>query len=589
MRVCVIGAGPSGLTTVKQLADEGHDVRCFERGGDIGGIWNRASDSEADAEEMKVFDSLILTISAKLMSYSDFVVPSDRNFFTHGQYRRYLGDYADRFDLRRRIALNTQVEHVRKNEDGTWSITATSGGTRETHVFDAVAVCSGPFQTPNRRSVPDLDRFEGEVVHSSSYRNNRRFAGRPILVVGLAESGADIAPDVSDVASAASSRFAPTRSSSRESTTASTRRTPRRPGRSSTTTSFRESARRSPCRRCTAIVGLPGWCSTRRPGPIASRSIAWRALWRRRVGPAGATRRTNPKADVWGPPTLDVACEWTGAHIDAINEWNKKAHGHDSNWSQRIIFSKNLSFIPNLVSGILGLVHSGVKSIAGQRVTLTDDKSDEFDLIMLCTGFTKDFSALGPDLAAKDNNVRNLYKHAFPFHHGGRLAFIGFMRPYTGGISIVAETQARSFALLCSGKHWVPADVDSRIAREKAWEDELVSRSPTPPVGIPLQSMFIDGIAKEIGCLMPVSKLLFRPRLLVRQWFYPFHQSSYRLTGPHSDPENATRELLSQKDGPGHVISRAVMLLPLLLMPSAVRPRFILLDRPPKRSTRPAT
>jgi len=31
MKVCVIGAGSSGLTTIKKLLDEGHDVTCFEK------------------------------------------------------------------------------------------------------------------------------------------------------------------------------------------------------------------------------------------------------------------------------------------------------------------------------------------------------------------------------------------------------------------------------------------------------------------------------------------------------------------------------------------------------------------------------
>ena len=53
MRVCVMGAGPSGLTTIKQLLDEGHDVQCFEKGSDLGGIWQRNPDPAADAEEMK--------------------------------------------------------------------------------------------------------------------------------------------------------------------------------------------------------------------------------------------------------------------------------------------------------------------------------------------------------------------------------------------------------------------------------------------------------------------------------------------------------------------------------------------------------
>ncbi|WP_443197803.1 NAD(P)-binding protein, partial [Pseudoalteromonas sp. GABNS16H] len=44
MKVCVIGAGPSGLTTIKQLLDENHDVTCFDANESVGGIWYRGGD-----------------------------------------------------------------------------------------------------------------------------------------------------------------------------------------------------------------------------------------------------------------------------------------------------------------------------------------------------------------------------------------------------------------------------------------------------------------------------------------------------------------------------------------------------------------
>lgn len=68
-------------------------------------------------------------------------------------------------------------------------------------LFDAVAVCSGPFKTPNR-TIAGLENFTGEIVHSSEYRNNERFRGKRVLIVGLAESGADIVRQIGDVASA---------------------------------------------------------------------------------------------------------------------------------------------------------------------------------------------------------------------------------------------------------------------------------------------------------------------------------------------------------------------------------------------------
>jgi hypothetical protein len=289
------------------------------------------------------------------------------------------------------------------------------------------------------------------------------------------------------------------------------------------------------------------------------------------------------------PPKLDVACEWTRENVDAINEWNRRSHDYASNWTQQIVFSKNVSFIPNLVNGKLRLNDKGVERIDGHRVTFKDGTSEEFDTILLCTGFKMDFGALGPDLAVKDNNVRNLYKHSFHPAHGGRLAFMGFVRPYTGGIPVVAEMQARYFALLCSGKHQLPADVETRIEREKAWEDRTVARSPRRPETIPSRTLFVDAIAKEIGCLMPLSQLLLRPRLFVRHWFYPFNQACYRLTGPHSDPAYAEREMMYDRIGPLDMTISTIFLLPLQFLPRSVHPKYVLHRYPKKAPSKPLT
>ena len=53
MRVCVIGAGLSGITTTKHLVDEGHEVTCYEKADSHGGVFSRN----------KIYDNLHLTIS----------------------------------------------------------------------------------------------------------------------------------------------------------------------------------------------------------------------------------------------------------------------------------------------------------------------------------------------------------------------------------------------------------------------------------------------------------------------------------------------------------------------------------------------
>jgi hypothetical protein len=532
---------------------------------------------------MKVFDNLILTVSSKLMAFSDFMPERPRLFFNRREYLEYLQAYAARFDLARHVRFHCHVTAIRKTHAGKWRLTVVAQGEAREHAFDAVALCCGPFQKPNL-DVTGLENFAGEVVHSYQYRNSARFRGKRVLVVGLAESGADILREISNVASQCTlairsySLALPRLFNGTHSTDAGTTRAHHYEA------WIRAFAHRYPAR------GLFG------DGP-AAKSLFW--LCSKLYGAAAAASsavagkrapRANGKNNLGQPSQplkLDIDTEWTSENIDAIDEWNRRAHNHQGNWVPRIIHCKNVSFIPNIVSGKIDVKDRGVAGIQGQRVFFHDQTEKEFDAIVLCTGFVRDFSLLGPDIRIADDNVRNLYKHAFHPDHGGRLALIGFVRPFTGGIPICAELQARYFALLCSDKLSLPADVRERIAREKAWEEACTALSPRHTESIPSQALFCDGIAKEIGCLMSVRELVARPRLFVRQWFYAFNQASYRLRGPHALGEAALRELLRDEPGPmgGGV---PILLFSLLsMMPRFVHPKNISitipgLPRPPK-------
>src|SRR5262245_11686050 len=107
MKVCVVGMGPIGLTTIKQLLDEGHEVTCFEKQNDLGGLWYR---NAGDADQTKAYDNLILTTSIRLMAFSDFMPEGERVFYTREQYLHYLRAYADKFRLRQHVQFETTVE-----------------------------------------------------------------------------------------------------------------------------------------------------------------------------------------------------------------------------------------------------------------------------------------------------------------------------------------------------------------------------------------------------------------------------------------------------------------------------------------------
>src|SRR5512132_4009838 len=97
-RVAVIGAGPSGLVTVKELLEEGHAPICFEKADDLGGVFRFAENDGG------VWESCRLTSSGLVTAFSDFPVPSDRaRHMTVHEYADYLAKYCEAFDVSRYI------------------------------------------------------------------------------------------------------------------------------------------------------------------------------------------------------------------------------------------------------------------------------------------------------------------------------------------------------------------------------------------------------------------------------------------------------------------------------------------------------
>lgn len=83
-RICVIGAGCSGLTTIRQLRDEGLDVVCFERSDAIGGLWYYKEKTEDGVAS--VARSTIINTSKEFSAFSDFPPPAHFPNFMHNSY-----------------------------------------------------------------------------------------------------------------------------------------------------------------------------------------------------------------------------------------------------------------------------------------------------------------------------------------------------------------------------------------------------------------------------------------------------------------------------------------------------------------------
>ncbi|MEU8122456.1 NAD(P)-binding domain-containing protein [Spirillospora sp. NPDC049024] len=191
-RVCVVGAGPAGLSAARAFRRLGIAYDQYERHSDVGGIWN------LDNPGTPMYESAHFISSRKTSGFFDFPMPEDfPDYPGHRLILQYTRDFADAYGLREAIRFGTAVSAVERSGDA-WAVTAEDGSCRR---YRAVVCATGVTWTPRMPRHPGT--FNGEIRHSSSYRSPEEFRGKRVLVVGLGNSGADIACDAAASAEAA--------------------------------------------------------------------------------------------------------------------------------------------------------------------------------------------------------------------------------------------------------------------------------------------------------------------------------------------------------------------------------------------------
>lgn len=198
-KVCIVGAGSSGIAACKTLHERGIPYDCFELGSGIGGMWRYQNDNGLSS----AYKSLHINTSRDTMAYSDYPLPRDwPPFPDHGKVLQYFESYVDHFGFRDTITFRTKVEQVTSVGNGDWDVTVVGpNGERRTNRYGAVLVANGHHWNPRLPSFPG--QFHGKQLHSHDYREPSMFVGKRVLVVGFGNSSCDIACESSRVAEAA--------------------------------------------------------------------------------------------------------------------------------------------------------------------------------------------------------------------------------------------------------------------------------------------------------------------------------------------------------------------------------------------------
>ncbi len=189
-RVCIIGAGPSGITAAKNCQLNGIAYDIFEKNDKVGGNWVFNSKTGHSS----VYENTHIISSRTMSEYEDYPMPADYpDYPRHDHLQAYFEDYAKHFGVYEQIKFHHSVDHVSKNTEGHWNVEYTDDqGQKHTQVYEYLMVSNGHHWMPK---YPQYEgNFTGTWMHSHDFKGvNDEWRGKKILVIGAGNSGCDVA------------------------------------------------------------------------------------------------------------------------------------------------------------------------------------------------------------------------------------------------------------------------------------------------------------------------------------------------------------------------------------------------------------
>jgi NADPH-dependent 2,4-dienoyl-CoA reductase/sulfur reductase-like enzyme len=199
-KVCIIGAGSSGVAAAQVLNARGVAFDCFEKGSAIGGNWRYENDNGMSS----AYRSLHINTSRRVMAFKTLPMPDHYpDYPDHFQMAAYFDEYVDHFGLRERIRFRTEVLSA-EPVDGEWEVTFEGPDGRATSRYRAVLVANGHHWDPRwpEPAFPGSEEFSGEQIHAHHYREADVLRGKRVLVLGIGNSATDIAVESSRIGDA---------------------------------------------------------------------------------------------------------------------------------------------------------------------------------------------------------------------------------------------------------------------------------------------------------------------------------------------------------------------------------------------------
>eukprot|EP01135_Chromosphaera_perkinsii_P002047 Nk52_evm8s216 gene=Nk52_evmTU8s216 len=528
----VVGAGPGGLVTCKELVYEQmlDNVLVLERGQDIGGVFNAQNR----------YEGLTLTSSCAFSMFSDFPPdgmekegPDRRQslggFWTAEEVVEYWRRYSKHYGVWEKIRFGRRVERVKwvhkKGSEGCWRVWYSDDALGGVAWTRRIVMATGGNQIPKYpewalkglQGGGDWEEKKEEglgrggrrisVRHSSEFKGAEEdgYAGKRVLIVGGGESASDIALAVARVAE-------------------------------SVTVNIRSST---------------GWVIPRKRGDMAADIATHRGLY-------------------WLPRSYgaELGQQLISSEVHRTESVAGKGT-HDTRVSEAIVYLNGLVSNKNRVWGTYGtktaslpeaMVRYGCRVVVGEICRYDERKgvfeveggdniaATDVDVIICCTGFKPSLPFPVEDEHPKGDSQtriapREMFRHMFDCRYGSSLAWVGYARPAIGSQFPIMEMQARYYALVAAGKLSLPSldEMKKDIVLWKKCNEEQFGLHATSIPTLVDYLHYMDGMASLVECQPPLMHLLLtQPMLWYRIVYGPIQASQYRFVGPGKKPALAT-------------------------------------------------
>lgn len=562
--VCVIGAGASGLTVMKELVSLGHTVKCFDENCRIGGVYTKS------------YDRTMLTTSSLLTAYSDYSDGrEDRpKFWNDEEYLQYLDGFATEYGLYEYVNFRSSVKSVTKSlETGKWLVTVALGGCyvwphRSTFLLGR-GVDQSAREAAAKAGATVLKDFYAKAAEKGFEKVKSTYAYEYYDHI----SGEKRAMEPSDAQRAPTKTFAfdCVAVCTGTNTWASL---PKFDGQddfvaAGGTIVHSENYKKPQVFKDQRVLVVGAGES----GSDICNEIAEEAA-KVAIAVRGKHGHLIPRKQADGRVTdLNTnRCRYSnpyifGDWIGYVNQVAKKTvakYGgrRSTDASERAVLQKigelnmrqgtsafskfgckNEGFVTAMVTKGAEL-HRDSFVLKGKKAVFADGSEFVADAIVACTGYKNSFPMFEAPQVCEDlvcpetktrvkdlnagygQNPRKLYKQIFcPVFPTGELAFFGFARPAFGAIPPTAEMQSRFYALVIDGMVKLPSTPDmERIAKldQANWEFRFGYDAKRVKGLVDFQ-LYCDDLASQYGALPPLRELFFtKPKIWWKIMFGPF-------------------------------------------------------------------